>query len=259
MQPDFDGKTCVDRSIEIMRHFEPPEGYFLAFSGGKDSVVLLELAKMADVKFDAHYNMTTIDPPEVLTFMRKHYPEVKWERPPRNFYRLLEETHGLPVRLHRWCCAELKETGGAGRKVATGIRAAESVKRAKYGVVQPCLRGGNKVLINPMLHWTEAEVWKLIRERGLPYCSLYDEGWKRIGCICCPFEGRVKRARARWPKVFDRVLLAVQRYWESKPEGEWHKRWRSPEEVFEWWLSRKSPYPDRLEDQEADLFSGGME
>ena len=66
-------------AIERFRTFEPADGYFLAFSGGKDSVVILDLAKRAGVKFDAHYHMTTVDPPELVHFIRKH-PEVQVER-----------------------------------------------------------------------------------------------------------------------------------------------------------------------------------
>ncbi len=71
----------VQKSIERLKFFEPvKEGYYLAFSGGKDSVVLKRLAEMAGVKFDAHYSVTTIDPPELTQFIRKYHPDVKWER-----------------------------------------------------------------------------------------------------------------------------------------------------------------------------------
>lgn len=53
----------IETSIKRLRSFEPPEGYFLAFSGGKDSQCIYHLAKMAGVKFDAHYNVTSVDPP----------------------------------------------------------------------------------------------------------------------------------------------------------------------------------------------------
>lgn len=69
------GKTDkVQRAIDILRSFEPPEGYFLAFSGGKDSQCVYHLAKMAGVKFDAHYSVTSVDPPELCRFIKKITP-----------------------------------------------------------------------------------------------------------------------------------------------------------------------------------------
>lgn len=71
----------VKASVERMKAFEPPEGYMLAFSGGKDSVVLKALADMAGVKYQAHYNVTSVDPPELIYFIREKYQDVEWEYP----------------------------------------------------------------------------------------------------------------------------------------------------------------------------------
>ena len=121
-------------AIARLREFEPSEGYYLAFSGGKDSVVLKALADAAGVKYDAHYSVTTIDPPELVRFIRKHHPEVHWERPSKPFLVRLPEK-GFPLRQRRWCCEEYKEQGGTGRVVLTGIRAAESARRGKRRMV----------------------------------------------------------------------------------------------------------------------------
>lgn len=69
-QLNMSGKTKVETAIERIKTFEPPEGYFLAFSGGKDSVVIKALADMAGVKYDAHYNITSVDPPELVRFVK---------------------------------------------------------------------------------------------------------------------------------------------------------------------------------------------
>lgn len=251
-QLTLDGSTPESRSIDIMRMFEPPEGYYLAFSGGKDSVVLYELAVRAGVKFDAHYSVTTIDPPEVLRFIRDNFKEVIWEKPVRSFFAELKQPGQTPpMRQARWCCEKLKECGGQGRYVLTGVRAAESGKRAKYGIVRPCLRGGmeGKTLISPLLHWTTEEVWQFIRSENLPYCSLYDEGFKRIGCIPCPFETNIQRNMERWPRVFDRIkAICVELY----PQKEsWQKRWTSGEDFFNWWISRDSAPSDEPDEQYA--------
>ena len=71
-QLDFEGKTKAEIAIARLQNFEPPDGYYLAFSGGKDSVTILALAKQAGVKFDAHYHYTTCDPPELVQFIRRH-------------------------------------------------------------------------------------------------------------------------------------------------------------------------------------------
>lgn len=239
---DLFGETPESRSIAILREFEPPEGYWLADSGGKDSTVLVAVAKAAGVKFEAHYNVTTIDPPELVRFLHYYRPETVFDKPKKSFYAYIRANWGLPMRQGRWCCAELKERGGVGRVTLTGVRAAESRNRARYGVVQPCLQGGGKTLVHPLLAWTDADVWQYIRGRDLPYCSLYDEGWKRIGCVFCPFNSQAEtnRAQARWPKMFARLAAAVCDAYPT--QGGW-QRFGSPEAVLEWWLDRKRSSP----------------
>jgi len=85
MSKDLFGHDKVEEAIERLRVFEPPEGYFGAFSGGKDSCVIKELAGMVGVKVDWHYNVTTIDPPELIYFIRKHHSDVVWDRPEKPF------------------------------------------------------------------------------------------------------------------------------------------------------------------------------
>lgn len=115
-------------AIDRLRTFEPPEGYYLAFSGGKDSQCIYHLAKEAGVKFDAHYNLTTVDPPELVYFIRDNYADVIVDKPKESMWKLISKK-GLPSRLKRWCCSELKEHGGEGRICVTGVRWAESNNR----------------------------------------------------------------------------------------------------------------------------------
>lgn len=257
MLPDLFGNTKLETSIAILREFEPPEGYWLADSGGKDSTVLVAVARLAGVKFEPHYNVTTIDPPEVVRFLREHRPETVFDKPPRSFYAFIRANWGLPFRQSRWCCAELKERGGVGRVVITGVRAAESARRRRYQVVQPCLRTGlDKTMVHPILAWTDDDVWQFIRERDIPYCSLYDEGWKRIGCVFCPFERNVVRAQARWPKMFARLAAAVA---DAYPTQKCWQRFGSPEAVLAWWLDRSRhdlPDGDEQETFAWDQFDG---
>ena len=119
----------IDYSINLLRKAEPmalrldPEnGFYLAFSGGKDSQALYHIAQMAGVKFKAHMNLTSVDPPEVIRFVKKQYPDVELIKPKMSIYDMALKNHLIPTRTIRWCCAEFKETSGAGKVTLTGIR-----------------------------------------------------------------------------------------------------------------------------------------
>lgn len=136
-------RNKIEEAIGRLKAFEPPDGYFLAFSGGKDSQCIYHLAEMAGVKFDAHYSVTSVDPPELIRHMKKYYPDVIWDyhRWPdgrrKTMWNIIEAHTIPPTRQARYCCSELKETGGKGRVVVTGVRWAESAKRkAIHGVAE---------------------------------------------------------------------------------------------------------------------------
>src|SRR3990167_4817746 len=117
------GLNKVEVAIGLLRAWEPPEGYYLAFSGGKDSVAIYDLAQKAGVKFDAHYCVSPIDPPQIYQFIKEHYPDVQWDNHARGFWKLVVRK-GLPMRQSRWCCQIIKEAGGHGRNVIVGNRRA---------------------------------------------------------------------------------------------------------------------------------------
>ena len=131
----FGTEDKVKTSIDAIRTFEPPEGYYVAFSGGKDSVVVKALCDMAGVKYDAHYNVTSVDPPELVRFIKEKYPDVSRDIPhdddgkPVTMWNLIPKEKYPPTRLARYCCEELKEHGGEGRFTITGVRWAESRNR----------------------------------------------------------------------------------------------------------------------------------
>lgn len=271
-QLSFDGRTrlqvMVDAAIERLRMFCPPEGYYLAFSGGKDSQCIYHLAQEAGVKFDAHYNQTGIDPPELVYNMRKHYPDVIVEPYEKSMWQLIRE-HGMPpTRTVRFCCEHLKERGGQGRVVVTGVRAAESIRRKRgYGtitiqhsnkakraytfdpeqgehLIRTCPTKG-KVVLAPIFDWTDEDVWAYIRDRNLPYCSLYDEGFKRLGCIGCPMSGREGQLRqfARWPKFKQAYIKAFDAMLKENSRRNYQVNWRTGQEVFDWWVGN-AIYPE---------------
>jgi len=223
-------------SISRLQEFEPKEGYYLAFSGGKDSVVLLALAKAAGVKFDAHYSLTTVDPPELVRFIWDNFPEVKTEYPRETMWQLIRRKRMLPTRLARYCCEALKEGGGYGRYVLTGIRWQESNARKKRQMFDACGKKG-KVFLHPIIDWVTTEIWQYIRENNLPYCKLYDEGFKRLGCVMCPMSGKKGRLRdmARWPKIARSYQEATKVIFESR-KARGNCRWQSWEEMWAWWM-----------------------
>ena len=105
--------------------------FHLAFSGGKDSIVLHRIAELAKVNFFAEMSVTTIDPPELMRYIRKNYPQVKLNRPDINFYKLIIKKKTLPTGMRRYCCAYLKEQAGSGTTTLVGVRAARKCKEGK--------------------------------------------------------------------------------------------------------------------------------
>ena len=147
------GMDMVEVAIKRLQTFEPEEGYFLAFSGGKDSVVVKALADMAKVKYDAHYAITSVDPPELVQFV-KTFPDVIRERQywkkdglyhkagdPITMWNLIPEKKMPPTRIVRYCCQVLKETQTPNRVAILGVRSDESSKRKGRDIFG--VRGGH--------------------------------------------------------------------------------------------------------------------
>lgn len=240
---------------------------------------IYQLAKMAGVKFDAHYNVTGIDPPELIYFIREHYPDVKFERPSITMWRLIEKKGMPPTRLIRFCCEHLKERGGKNRFVITGVRWAESVRRKKQRTVievnaysksrmltndnnearrmiEDCTERGKHIL-NPIIDWTDDDVWEFIFANKLPYCSLYDEGFSRIGCIGCPMAGPkgMEREFARYPKFKGLYLKAFARMIETrKKKGLSCDSFTSPEAVMAWWMYGSDKKQQKSLEGQIELF-----
>lgn len=257
----FGVRNKVEVAIDRLKAFEPEEGYYLCFSGGKDSQCIYHLAKEADVKFDAHYNVTGIDHPDLVYFIRDCYPDVKREMYNKSFFRLVEEK-GLPTRLKRFCCSELKEHGGEGRLCITGVRWAESNKRKgrkPFEIVTPkkedkklfndndegrrlfenCMQKGKRV-VNPIIDWEDEDVWEYLNSRNIEHCKLYDEGYKRLGCIGCPMSTRKVEELEKYPKFAENYKRAIARFLPKYLER-CEKKNREPfrdtvEGWWDWWL-----------------------
>lgn len=249
----FGDIDMVQVAIDRLREFEPAEGYYGAFSGGKDSCVIKALADLADVQVDWHYNVSGIDPPELIRFIKEYHPDVDWERFDVPFL-IKMRTQGFPLRQGRWCCEVYKEAGGKGRVVLTGVRRAESNRRAKRQMVEACYNSPGKRFLHVIIDWREVDVWDFIRGEKIPYCSLYDEGWSRIGCIAyCMQSAWLKRKELdRYPSMERAYIRAFEAlYALRKSQGNPSvDRWGSGREMFDWWLSNE-PAP---KDSEGGLF-----
>lgn len=286
-----DGEICdkIELAIKRLKAFEPPEGYYVAFSGGKDSQCVYHLCQLAGVKFDAHYCVTSIDPPELVRFIKKNYPDVKFEHKkdrngkPITMWTLIPQKGIPPTRLVRYCCEELKESSGAGRFTVTGVRASESGNRKRNqgvitvpkagkkfqklledeeinftqtprgGVVlnydnsekrrmaEHCIRTG-KALLNPIIDWDEEDVWEFLNGNGIEHCCLYDQGYKRLGCIGCPMNTAAAAADLeRYPAYKRLYLKAFERMIEERKKRGLGVEgcWSTPESVMKWWLEEE--------------------
>lgn len=163
-RPDFQKK--IKHSVELLRKaeklalkYDSEDGFYLAFSCGKDSQAMFHVAKMAGVKFRAHMNFTSVDPPQVIIFKRRQYPSVVEHAPRASIFDLAVEKGILPSMRIRWCCAELKESAGAGKVTLIGIRRDESSRRAKRHEVEVSNKkfSGN---LDQFAEWQQEEISK---------------------------------------------------------------------------------------------------
>ena len=234
----------IDRvavALERIKAHEPAEGYYVAFSGRKDSQVILDLVERSGVKFDAHYHVTTVDPPELVRFIRSQYPDVEWSRPEESMFQLIRRKRLPPTRRVRYCCDYLKENGGGGRIVITGVRWAESPRRRKRGLTESCFKDKTRVFVNPIIDWLDEDVWEYLNGRGIPHCELYDQGFDRLGCVMCPLQSArgMKRDEQRWPKfaaMYRRACRAA--YAKSMEDGHEYGHFKNGDQIYDWFLTR---------------------
>jgi len=231
----------IKHSIKLLQDHEKlaigmrPFGYHLAFSGGKDSQVIYELAKMAGVKFKAFFNKTSIDPPEILKFIRNNYPDVEWIKPKMTMYQLIYKKGMLPIRQARYCCAELKETSGKNSVVITGITNQESAKRKKRPEFERDWNGkNNKYFLHIIKDWKVHEVFEFLKSREIKWSELY-QTQTRIGCVGCPMNPKRMRKDFRERPNFKLAYTnTVRKLMREKGK---YSNFENAEDVIEWWSS----------------------
>lgn len=286
-----------------LQHYGQP--LIITDSGGKDSSVCKELALRAGIPFEIMHNHTTADAPETVRFVRQeakrfedlgikytiNMPMYKGKR--TSMWNLIPQKLMPPTRLIRYCCSVLKETGGAGRFICTGVRWAESASRKNSrGIYEKngdtehriILNNDNddrrmlfencrlkaKRTVNPIIDWTDDDVWGFLGDdtqvlcgnynmtkNGIPINPLYDEGWCRVGCVGCPMAGQKGREFqfARFPKYKNLYLLAFRNLLEERANRGKYISWETPMDVFNWWMEYDvlPGQIDLFEEEEEDL------
>lgn len=244
------------------------EPLYVCYSGGKDSKVIRHLMGMSGVPHELHYNLTTVDIPSVVMEIMDD-KEVIVEKAryadgtQKTMWNLIVKKHMPPTRICRYCCSELKEASGKGRICVTGVRAAESVSRAKkageakiFGgkgvevihnmdndenrrMIEQCYRT-QKTLINPIIDWTDDDIWEFSKAENIKQNQLYIQCGgtkKRLGCILCPMariEDRLNDLKD-YPKIAECYIKAFDKMLENMPDQS-KLSWKNGTEVMDWWL-----------------------
>ena len=257
----------IQHSVELIRKaekialmYDSENGYFNTFSGGKDSQTLFHIVKMSGVKFKTYMSLTSVDPGDVIRFVKTEYPSVIRQKPEMSIFQKAVERGILPTIRVRWCCADFKESAGAGKVTLIGIRKEESARRAKRHEVEVsskkfsgnldefedwskseierktkrkskrkinedefsvktdnevrCINGKDSILISPIFDWTGKDVWYFLDNIiKAPHCKLYDEGYKRLGCILCPMSQPKQKLKEmqRFPHVKRNWIEAIKK------------------------------------------------
>ncbi|RKJ19382.1 adenylyl-sulfate reductase [bacterium D16-50] len=242
-------------------------------SGGKDSAVCREIVRRAGIPYEVQHNLTTADAPQTIYYVRDtfkrleeqgvtcrfSYPFYKEQRV--TMWTLIPIKKFPPTRLQRYCCQVLKEASCRDRFITTGVRWAESIKRRKNrGVYENFTSNRDKKIIlnndndeqrrlfescelkgkricNPIVDWTDRDIWDYIRSERLPMNPLYDMGFFRVGCIGCPMAGKRRwmefsifpTYKQAYMRAFGRMLDVIHA--EGIPT-----KWKTAGDVFSWWM-----------------------
>lgn len=235
----------IEQAIKLLRLMaENNDDIELCYSGGKDSDVILELAKMAGIKFTPIYKATTIDPPYTIRHCREKGVKVVF--PKRTFFQMLQKKC-MSSRFGRWCCSELKEYKIKDTQIL-GIRKQESKKRAKlYKEPVQCRLYKKRDHVNqilPILDWTTEDILEFITEYNIKLHPLYyrQDGTvdvtKRLGCLCCPLQSDNGLADFKYyPKMVNTYIHCMKIWW-NKPRKKPTRIQTKYSDVYEYFVCR---------------------
>lgn len=261
-------RTASEMSLRL---YEKP--LVITDSGGKDSLVCRELARRSEVPYEVVHNLTTADAPETVYYVRDtfrrleeqgipctvHKPVYKGKR--ITMWSLIPLKQMPPTRVQRYCCQVLKEESLKDRFIITGVRWSESVKRMntrgvyesltsdikkklilmndndeKRALFESCTLKGKRVC-NPIIDWTNRDVWDFLRSERLKVNPLYERGFFRVGCIGCPMAGRQRWREFRlYPAYKQAYLRAFARMLDVIQTRGGSTTWKGAQDVFDWWM-----------------------
>ena len=275
-------KRLQEASELSLFYYEKP--LVITTSGGKDSDVCLQLAINAGIPFEVQHNHTTADAPETVYHVREtfkrleekgikctiNWPTYKGERV--SMWTLIPQKLMPPTRLVRYCCSILKEKGGAGRFIATGVRWAESASRRKNRsayenfnsnkkdkmllsdndekrmLFENCRLKGKRV-VNPIIDWEDSDVWDYVTDQKICLNCLYYEGFHRVGCVGCPMARKAGREREflRWPAFKRNYISAFEKMVFERKRKEAKTEWETGIDVFNWWMEYADYLPGQID------------
>jgi len=207
----------VAQAEEVLRSAYPifGENLVVAFSGGKDSLVALHLAlHTISPKIPVLFSSTTVEFPETVQYVRSLAEE--WDlnlhivKPKKSLFSAVKE-RGWASHEDRWCCRPYKENPAfqfiVKKKIPaeiTGTTRTESIYRRSLTPIKIPKKEPFLIRVNPIYDWNQWEVWRYINLKKLPYNPLYDKGYRRIGCWCCPLNGwtHYRRLKKTHPKLY---------------------------------------------------------
>lgn len=259
-----DLKKKVEQAVKLLQvcYKAADEPLEVAYSGGKDSDVILELAKISGIEYRAIYKNTTIDPPGTIKHAKEN--EVEIRRPKESFFSLMMKK-GYPNRYMRFCCSILKEYKILDNCIM-GIRRCESTKRSKrYTEPTECRMFGSKKnhvnAIYPILDWSDEDELEFIKERGIKLHPLYyrEDGsidiTKRLGCMCCPLVYYKKRLQQfkQYPGMIKAYLRCGNEYLKCHTESKLAKQYT---DVYEYFVA--NAFFDNQRDYAKAKLGGGI-
>lgn len=261
-----------------LRYYEQP--LMIAYSGGKDSDVMLELVIRSGIPFEVQNNHTTADAPETVRHIRNKFYELelkgikcninkpRYKGEPITMWNLIPLKLMPPTRFVRYCCQILKEGAGDGRMVATGVRWDESTQRSNRGGMEIIgatkkqaiiLTNDNddkrrffekcevraKSVCNPIIEWKNSDVWEYIHSENIKTNILYQCGFDRVGCIGCPLANKKRYFEfSVFPKYQTMYIRAFDRMIAERKRRGLETQWKTGEEVFAWWMNED---PNQIE------------
>lgn len=260
------------------------KGYVVCDSGGKDSSVIKEIAKLSGVKYEIAHHITTVDHPETMKFLHSEKKRHECEgisytmgKPRESMFKMIEY-YGAPTRKIRWCCKVFKEGHHLDRFSVLGIRKSESIRRRnnrsafEFGTYKKdlrcvetiedaqdisiwhCFKDGRE-RINPIIDWSDSDVYEFIQTFKIPLNPLYEQGFKRVGCVGCPMSSHAKKELDLLPQFKNGYIRAFQRYLDLHPRKNIH--FSTGDDLYHWWVG-SYPIPKPIEGQ-VSMFTQGQE